>query len=97
MPDKRDNLLKFKNHYQGIVHGDIDCLSESVVNTHTHNATLYQKHVPTCILQVMERNTFEAKQWLDKRCRDSAPGKSTIIDWYAEFNPLHSSLVTHTG
>ncbi|KOX79637.1 hypothetical protein WN51_02903, partial [Melipona quadrifasciata] len=27
----------------------------------------------------------EAKQWLDKRYGDFAPGKSTIIDWYAEF------------
>ena len=30
-------------------------------------------------------NTVEAKQWLDKRYGDFAPGKSTIIDWYAEF------------
>ena len=36
-----------------------------------------------CIL--MGKNTAEAKQWLDKRYRDSEPGKSTIIDWYAEF------------
>ena len=34
----------------------------------------------------MGKNTVEAKQWLDKRFGDSAPGKSTIIDWYAEFN-----------
>ena len=33
----------------------------------------------------MGENTFEAKQWLDKRYEDSAPGKSIIIDWYAEF------------
>ena len=33
----------------------------------------------------MGKNTVEAKQWLDKRQGDSAPGKSTIIDWYAEF------------
>ena len=31
------------------------------------------------------KNTLEAKQWLDKNYGDSAPGKSTIIDWYAEF------------
>ena len=31
------------------------------------------------------KNTVEAKQWLDKRYGDSAPGKSTIIDWYAEY------------
>ena len=36
-----------------------------------------------CIL--VGKNTVEAKQWLDKRYGDSAPGKSTIIDWYAEF------------
>ena len=33
---------------------------------------------------LMGKNTVEAKQWLDKRYGDSAPGKSTIIDWYAE-------------
>lgn len=33
----------------------------------------------------MGKNTVEAKQWFDKRYGDSAPGKSTIIDWYAEF------------
>ena len=34
---------------------------------------------------LMGKNTVEAKQWLDKCYRDSAPGKSTIDDWYAEF------------
>ena len=34
---------------------------------------------------LMEKNTVEAKQWLDKRYGDSVAGKSTIIDWYAEF------------
>ena len=33
----------------------------------------------------MEKNTVKAKQWLDKRYGDSAPGKSTIIDWYTEY------------
>ena len=33
----------------------------------------------------MGKNTVEAKEWLDKHYGDSAPGKSTIIDWYAEF------------
>ena len=33
----------------------------------------------------MGQNTVETKQWLNKRYGDSAPGKSTIIDWYAEF------------
>ena len=36
-------------------------------------------------LLLMGKNTVEAKQWLDKRYGDSALGKSTIIDWYAEF------------
>ena len=31
------------------------------------------------------KNTVEAKQWLDKHYGDSAPEKSTIIDWYHEF------------
>ena len=34
---------------------------------------------------LVEKNTVEAKQWIDKRYEDSTPGKSTIIDWYAEF------------
>ena len=34
---------------------------------------------------LMEKNTVEAKQWLDKHYGDSAPEKSIIIDWYAEF------------
>ena len=33
----------------------------------------------------MGKNTVEAKQWLNKRYGGSEPGKSTIIDWYAEF------------
>ena len=33
----------------------------------------------------MGKNTVEAKQWFDKPYGDSAPGKSTIIDWHAEF------------
>ena len=33
----------------------------------------------------MGKNTVEAKQWLDQRYGDSAPGESMIIDWYAEF------------
>ena len=34
---------------------------------------------------LIRKNIVEAKQWFDKRYADSAPGKSTIIDWYAEF------------
>ena len=34
---------------------------------------------------LMGKNTVDAKQWLDKRYGDFASGKSTIIDWYAEF------------
>ena len=34
---------------------------------------------------LMGINTVEAKKSLDKRYGDSAPGKSTIIDWYTEF------------
>ena len=33
----------------------------------------------------MGKNTVEAKQWLRKHYGRSAPGKSTIIDWYVEF------------
>ena len=34
---------------------------------------------------LMGKNTVEAKQWLDKRYGDSAPEKTTMINWYAEF------------
>ena len=43
----------------------------------------FQMLIKHCFL--MEKNIVEAKQWLDKHYQDSAPGKSTIIDWYAEF------------
>ena len=33
----------------------------------------------------MGKNTVEVKQWLDKYYENSASWKSTIIDWYAEF------------
>ena len=33
----------------------------------------------------MGRNTVEAQQWLYKGYEYSAPGKSTIKDWYADF------------
>ena len=38
------------------------------------------------------KNTVEAKQQFDKRYGDSAPGKSTIIDWYAEFKRGRTSI-----
>ena len=33
----------------------------------------------------MERNTVQAQQWLEKCYGDSAPSKTTICWWYAEF------------
>ena len=42
---------------------------------------------------LMGKNTLEAKQWLDKRYEDSAPEKSTIIDWYAEFKRGRTNTV----
>ncbi|KAM8702496.1 hypothetical protein ACLKA7_005612 [Drosophila subpalustris] len=33
----------------------------------------------------MGKNTVEAKTWLDKHYGVSAPGKSTICDWYSNF------------
>ena len=42
-----------------------------------------------CFLMV--KNNLEAKRWLDKRYGDSAPGKSTIIDWYTEFKRGHTN------
>ena len=38
----------------------------------------FQVLIKHCFL--MEKNTVEPKQWLDKRYKDSAPGKSTIIE-----------------
>ena len=34
---------------------------------------------------LMGKYTVEIKQWPNKHYGDSVPGKSTIIDWYAEF------------
>ncbi|KAF7264426.1 hypothetical protein GWI33_023228 [Rhynchophorus ferrugineus] len=31
------------------------------------------------------KNTVEVKTWLDPEFPDTAPGKSTIKDWYAKF------------
>ena len=36
-----------------------------------------------CFLK--DKNIVEAKQWLDTCYGDSETGKSTFIDWYAEF------------
>ena len=43
---------------------------------------------------LMGKNTAEGKQWLDKRYGDSAPGKSTIINWYAELNAVVETPMT---
>ena len=40
---------------------------------------------------LMGKNTSEAMQWLDKRYGDSAPGETTIDDWYAEFKRGHTN------
>ena len=47
----------------------------------------------------MRKHTVEAKHWLDKRYGDSASGKSTIIDLYAEFKRGRTSAdnVTRSG
>ena len=34
---------------------------------------------------LMGKNTIEAKSWLDEYYPDTAPGRSTVIDWYAKF------------
>ena len=34
---------------------------------------------------LMKKNTVQAQQWLEKCCGDSAPSKTTICRWYAEF------------
>ena len=44
--------------------------------------------IKRCFL--LRKNTVEAKQWLDKHYEDSAPGKLTSIDWYAEYKRGHT-------
>ncbi|KAM8718296.1 hypothetical protein ACLKA7_000997 [Drosophila subpalustris] len=39
----------------------------------------------------MGKNTVEAKTWLDKHYGVSAPGKSTICDWYSNFKRSRTS------
>ncbi|XP_019876569.1 protein GVQW3-like [Aethina tumida] len=34
---------------------------------------------------LMDKNTVEAQQWLEKHYPDSSPSKPTICRWYAEF------------
>ena len=34
---------------------------------------------------LMQKNTVQAQQWLEKCYGDSAPSKTTICRWYAEF------------
>jgi hypothetical protein len=31
-----------------------------------------------------EKNTIDAKAWLDKHYLDSAPAKSTVVKWFAK-------------
>ena len=38
------------------------------------------------------KNAKEAKEWLDKHYPDSAPGKSTVCDWYNELKRGRSDL-----
>ena len=40
---------------------------------------------------LIRKNIVEAKQWLDKRYRDAAPGESTSIEWYAKFKRDHTN------
>ncbi|XP_054744274.1 protein GVQW3-like [Anastrepha obliqua] len=35
--------------------------------------------------RITEKNTVEAKQWLDKHYPDSAPSERTIKRWYTDF------------
>ena len=49
----------------------------------------YRVLIKHCFL--MKKNIVKEKQWLDKRYGDSALGKSTIIDWYAEFKRGHTN------
>ncbi|KAF7269991.1 hypothetical protein GWI33_017014 [Rhynchophorus ferrugineus] len=41
------------------------------------------------------KSTVEAKTWLDAEVPDTAPGKSTIKDWYAKFR--HGEMSTENG
>lgn len=41
----------------------------------------------------MGKNTVEGKKWLVKHYADSAPGKSTVTDWYDKFKSGPISMV----
>ncbi|KAF7280053.1 hypothetical protein GWI33_006436 [Rhynchophorus ferrugineus] len=43
----------------------------------------FRVFIKYCFL--MEKNTVEAKTWLDAKFPDTAPGNSTIKDWYAKY------------
>ena len=57
----------------------------------------FQVLIKHCFL--MGKNAIEVKQWLDKRYGNSAPGKSTIINWYTEFKSGHTNAddAEHSG
>ena len=55
----------------------------SLVIFKTMHKQTFRVLIKDCFL--MKKKNVEEKQWLDKRDGDSAPRKSTIIDWYAAF------------
>ena len=50
----------------------------------------FRELIKHCFL--MGKNTVKAKQWLEKRYGDSAPKKSTIIDWCAKFKRSRANI-----
>ena len=38
----------------------------------------------------VQKNTVQAKQWLDKGYLDSAPSETTVKRWYADFRHGHT-------
>ena len=47
----------------------------------------------------MEKNTVQAKQWLDKSYSNSAPSETMVKRWYADFKRGHTDTndAEHSG
>ena len=56
-----------------------------------------------CVLRkhcfLMDKNTVQAKQWLDKHYSDSAPSETMVKRWYADLTHGHTDTndVEHSG
>ena len=66
----------FSTSYSDLSEASLDILK-------TMDSKQFRVLIYHCFL--MKKNTVQAQQWLEKFYGDSAPSKTTICRWYAEF------------